>query len=416
METTYTLLFYAKKEKGYVSGPITIYARITVDGVSKEFSTGQKCEPVKWNEGNLSARTEDLRSLKYYLETLTTRVRNCHRELLETNDSVSSEMLRNRVTGKNLKPNKIIEIFKQHNKDMQVLVDKEEIAKGTLDKYDDTLNHTQNFMQWKYSLSEMDIRRIDHEFVTQFEFYLKTVADCSHNTAVKYVNNFGKIVRICIDNGWMRINPFARYTSKVKKKKPIPLSEAEVIRLIEKQFRTPRLEQIRDIFIFCCFTGLAYSDVRKLSASELFIGIDRKIWIDSDRTKTDEDAKVPLLPIADGLVRKYQNHPYCVKHNKVFPVISNQKMNEYLYEIADLCEITKKMTSHVARHTFATTVTLANRVPLETVSKMLGHADIASTRHYAQVLQNKISTDMNDLQQTSRLAHLTPQLALTNVG
>lgn len=412
METTYTLLFYAKKESGYVSGPITIYARITVDGVEKEFSTAQKCDPDKWNGGKLSARTEDLKSLKHYLETLTTRVRNCHRELLETNDFVSSEMLRNKVTGKDKKPNKIIEIFKQHNKDMQALVDRGETAKGTLDKYDDTLNHIQDFIQWKYSLSEMDIRRVDLEFITQFEFYLKTIANCSHNTSVKYVNNFGKIIRICLNNSWIKVNPLARYTSKVKKNKPIPLSEIEMISLIGKEFRTPRLEQIRDIFVFCCFTGLAYSDVRKLSKGNLFMGIDKKIWIDINRTKTNEDSKVPLLPIAAGIVRKYESHPYCIKYCKVFPVISNQKMNEYLHEIADLCEITKKMTSHIARHTFATTITLANRVPLETVSKMLGHADISSTRHYAQVLQNKISTDMNDLQLNSSLAHLTTKLSI----
>lgn len=412
MELKYSLLFYPKKEKGYKSGPIMIYARITVlDCPPAEFSTGQKVDPEKWDEGRLTGRTEDIKSLKRYLETLTSKVRDCHGALLESCDYISAEMLRNKVVGRNQKPNKLIEIFKQHNKDMAELVKKDEVASGTLVKYFHTLKHLTEYMTWKFKISEIDIRKVDHEFVTQFEFYLKTVKNCNDQTSVKYVKNFAKIINICLDNNWITINPFAKYKPKVKKKKPVPLTEYEVGRLIGKEFSSKRLEQIRDIFIFCCFTGLAYSDVKKLSASNLFIGIDKKLWIDIDRTKTEEDSKVPLLPIAEGLVRKYKEDPYCVSYNKVFPVISNQKMNEYLHEIATLCEINKKMTSHIARHTFATTITLANKVPLETVSKMLGHADISSTQIYAQVLENKISRDMNDLELKSSLAHLTPQLS-----
>lgn len=408
MESTYSLLFYLKKEKGYTDGPITIQGRITVDGDIKEFSTGQKCDPHKWEDGNLSGRTEDVKSLKKYLETITLKIRDHHRVLLTSTDFVSASMLRDSYQGKRAKTTSLHKIFQEHNTEMAELVKVKKNAPGTLERYKTSLSHTMEFIKWKYNESDMDIRRIDHQFVVQYDFYLRTIRKCSNNTTVKYIKNFKKIIRICLDNRWITSNPFALYKAKIKKIKPVPLGDSDIIKLIKKQFQTFRLEQIRDIFIFCCFTGLAYADVKKLKRDNLFIGVDGKVWLDSKRKKTEGEAVLPLLTIAAFIVKKYLYDPFCVRHNVVLPVISNQKMNEYLSEIGNLCEINKKITTHTARHTFATTVTLSRSVPLETVSAMLGHEEIRSTQHYAQVLPDKVSREMEALDEISPITRLIP--------
>ena len=172
------------------------------------------------------------------------------------------------------------------------------------------------------------------------------------------------------------------------------LTEYELNKIATKKFSFERLEQIRDVFLFCCYTGLAFADIEKLKPSEIRIGIDGNKWIFTNRQKTDTLSRVPLLPVAIDILEKYQDHPACANSNKVLPVISNQKYNEYLKEIAGICGINKKMTTHTARHTFATTVTLCNGVPMESVSKMLGHKNLKTTQHYAKVLDKKLSDDM----------------------
>lgn len=177
------------------------------------------------------------------------------------------------------------------------------------------------------------------------------------------------------------------------------LTSSELTRISLKEFGTERLAQVRDIFVFCCYTGLAYVDVYKLKRSEIVEGIDGGNWITIKRQKTDSPSRIPLLPPALAILKKYEDHPQVIGQDRLLPVLSNQKMNSYLKEIADLCGITKKLTFHMARHTFATTVTLANNVPIETVSKMLGHTNIKTTQHYAKLLDTRISSDMEKLKE-----------------
>lgn len=200
-------------------------------------------------------------------------------------------------------------------------------------------------------------------------------------------------------NGWLEKDPFIKF--KMTKKEVIPefLTEEEVQTMVEKKFGSARINQVRDIFLFCCYTGLAFVDVRKLNVSEIGIGIDGSKWIFTKRQKTATPSRIPLLPIALEILEKYKDHPVCVNSEKVLPVLSNQKYNEYLKEIAEICEIKKNLTTHTARHTFATTITLSNGVPMETVSKMLGHKNLRTTQHYAKILDKKISDDMSLLRQ-----------------
>jgi integrase len=214
---------------------------------------------------------------------------------------------------------------------------------------------------------------------------------------MKYLSNFKKIVNICIKNGWLDRNPFAGFKMTKREVERPFLVEEEFNRIISKTFLVPRMNQVRNIFIFCCYTRLDYMDVEKLTREEITTGIDGEKWIWTSRQKTDSATGVSLLPPALQILNRYKDDPQCLNKKRLLPVLSNQKMNTYLKEIADACTITKKMTFHTARHTFATTVTLSNGVPIETVSRMLGHKNLKTTQHYAKILDLKVSADMSVL-------------------
>jgi site-specific recombinase XerD len=239
------------------------------------------------------------------------------------------------------------------------------------------------------------LKDIDTQFINAFIYYLKTELNHTHNSALKYLSYLKKIVRMAFANGWMEKNPFYNFKLKTESIDREFLTKEEIIRIMEKEFSTPGIENVRDVFLFSCNTGLAYSDVEKLTADNIAKGIDGSLWNKIKRTKTKCLSSIPLLPIAQKLIEKYKD----VENPKgtLFPVYSNQRMNSYLKEIAERCEIKKNLTSHMARHTFATTVTLNNGVPIESASKMLGHQSLKTTQHYAKILDEKLSEDMNSL-------------------
>jgi site-specific recombinase XerD len=398
LEKSFSLLFYLKKPKNYLKGSMPIYFRITVDGIPKEISTGRQCDPDRWNvnAGRSNGTKEDVKSLNAYLDTLQTKVYEVRRQLLEKNESITSQGLRNTLKGTNETTRMLMKIFQQHNDEVKTLIDKD-FSPATLERYKTSFDHTRSFIEWKYGVSDIDIKKLDYEFVSQYEFWLKSVRNCNHNTSIKYISNFRKIVNRCIRNGWLDRDPFAGF--KMTKREVIPefLTEHELNTIATMKFSSERLRQVRDVFLFCCYTGLAFADVEKLKPAEIAIGIDGSKWIFTNRQKTDTLSRIPLLPVAIDILEKYKDHPSCINSEKVLPVLSNQKYNDYLKEIAGICDINKKMTSHTARHTFATTVTLSNGVPIESVSKMLGHKNLKTTQHYAKVLDKKLSEDMNTL-------------------
>ena len=395
MKTNFSLLFYMKKQKNYQSGSAPIYIRITVSGKRSETTTGRECEPSRWNTGagRANGTKEDTRAFNAFLDDLQTKVYQAHRLLTEADELITAETIRNKFLGKTEKPRSLIAIFKDHNKKVEALIGKE-YAKGTLCRYQTSLKHTIDFLKWKYNLTDIDIKKVDHAFLMEYEFYLRSERKCANNSAIKYIKNFGKIIRICIANRWLIYDPFLNYKNKIKTVDRVYLTAGELQEMINKDMATDRLTQVRDIFLFCCFTGLAYADVKKLRRWDLVTGIDGEQWISIKRQKTDTPSRIPLLPAASTLMKRYANHPNCENSGRVLPVLSNQKMNSYLKEIADVCGINKPITFHIARHTFATTVTLLNGVPIESVSKMLGHTNIKTTQHYAKILDIKVGADM----------------------
>jgi len=395
MKTTFSLLFYLKKPKTYEDGPIPIYLRITVNGKRAETTAGRECAPSAWNSktGRFRGTKEEIKSFNAYLDNLQSQVYEAHKALTESGVQITAELLKNKLLGKSEKSRMLISVFKDHNKKVAALIGNE-YAAGTLTRYETSLKHTQTFLEWKYQASDIDIKQIDHDFITNYEFYLRSERKCANNSAVKYIKNFKKIIRICLASGWLDKDPFVNYKAKVKQVERIFLNADEIKKIMEKVFDTDRLNHVRDIFLFSCFTGLAYADVQKLNRSEIVKGLDGEMWIMTKRLKTDTPTRVPLLPSALSILEKYNDNPVCNIKGKALPVSTNQKMNAYLKEIAGVCGINKDLTFHTARHTFATTVTLSNGVPIETVSKMLGHTNIKTTQHYAKILDMKVSKDM----------------------
>lgn len=400
MQTNFNLLFFLKKNKGTKSDEALIFLRITLNGQRAEFSTGRRCLPSQWSTSasKLIGATNEIKAFNMYLNTIQMKIYDAHRQLMQAGETITAESLKNKYQGKTDRPRMIMEIFQDHNDRMKALVGTE-YAKLTHVRYTTSLNHTLDFIKWQYKVNDMDITKINHAFVTDYEYFLRTVKKCNNNTAVKYLKNFNKIINNCIKNGWIDKSPFINFTTKLKEVNRVYLSEEEIQLLMNKEFATDRLSHIRDVFIFSCFTGLAYVDVANLKRSDINFAMNGEKWIFTKRQKTDSICNVPLLPPAEKIIQKYADHPQCLQNDKLLPVSSNQKTNEYLKDIATLCGIDKVLTFHIARHTFATTVTLTNGVSIESVSKMLGHKSIKTTQHYAKIIDKKVGDDMRFLKE-----------------
>ncbi|GIZ09057.1 site-specific integrase [Flavobacterium sp. UMI-01] len=408
MKTKVSILFYAKRAKASVNGLVPIYTRITINGKRIELSSNRFVEVSKWSTeaGKMKGNSEEARSINNHLDMLRIQIIDIQMELLHKKIPITAETLKSKLLGTADQARMLIPIFQDHNNKIKELVGKE-YAPGTLERYNTSLKHTKEFLQWKYQISDIDITKIDHAFITDYEFWLRSVRNCANNTAVKYIKNFNKIIKLCLANDWLEKNPFANYKSKVKEVERVYLSEDELQSIINKDFKTERLSLVRDIFLFSCFTGLAYIDVKNLTKSHICLGIDGEKWIFTHRQKTESASKIPILPVTQMIIDKYENHPQSNNQEKLLPILSNQKMNAYLKEIAAICEIEKELTFHIARHTFATTVTLTNGVPIESVSKMLGHKNLRTTQHYAKVLDRKVSEDMRVLKDKFKIDNQT---------
>ena len=398
MNATISILFYLKRAKANTQGLAPIFQRITINGRRLDNSTGKFVDPSKWHPemSKMRGNSEEARLINGHLDNLRTKILIAEKELNKKDIPVNLETLKNMLLGTKERQRLLVPIFEEHNNKIKELLGIE-YAPGTYERYQTSLKHTKDFLNWKYNISDIDITKIDHAFITDYEFYLRSVRKCANNTAVKYIKNFNKIIKLCLANDWLDKNPFANYKSKVKEVERVYLSEGEIQNIINKDFKTERLSLVRDIFLFSCFTGLAYIDVKNLTKSHISIGIDGDKWIFTHRQKTESASKIPVLPVTQMIIDKYADHPQAINEEKLLPILSNQKMNAYLKEIAAVCEIEKELTFHIARHTFATTVTLTNGVPIESVSKMLGHKNLRTTQHYAKVLDKKVSEDMKIL-------------------
>lgn len=398
MSVQLSILFYIKKSKANLQGYTNVYLRITLDGKRAECSINRKVHIDLWNSrlqkalGNLPENQEINREI----ELIRNKIYTIEQKFQRDGIAYSAAQLRDVYLGKDKTKKMLLEIFQEHNDEVDSLIGKD-FAAGTAERYRTCKKHVADFIKKKYKKNDIPVQDVDHKFITGLEYYLKNTRKCAHNSAIKYITNFKKIIRIAHANDWIDKDPFLHWKAKLKIVEREFLTEEEIQNIIELEFKMERLDQVRDIFIFCCFTGLAYADVKKLNRGDIVLGADGEEWVKTKRSKTDTRSNIPILPIAKAIIDKYKDNELLKEKDLVLPVLSNQKMNAYIKEIATLAGITKNLTFHLARHTFATTVTLTNGVPIESVSKMLGHTNLKTTQHYAKILDMKVSKDMEIL-------------------
>ncbi|MDR2936304.1 MAG: site-specific integrase [Rikenellaceae bacterium] len=265
-------------------------------------------------------------------------------------EKITAQKVVDKYLGRDVKPViMLLDLFREHNEKCRKLSGNG-MAPATVKRYETSLRHTEAFIQFQFGKSDIPVSEVDHKFITDYEFYLRSERNCCHNSAVKYLKNFGKIVRIAIVNDYLAKDPFANIRFKFEETDPCFLSEDEVQSLIDKPIAIKRLAVVRDTFVFQCFTGLSFSDVKGLRSEHIISDNDGALWIRKKRQKTGNMCNIPLLDPARDILDRYKYHPVCLKNGVLLPVISNQKMNAYLQELADICGITKRISSHAGRH------------------------------------------------------------------
>ncbi|MFD2602947.1 site-specific integrase [Flavobacterium suzhouense] len=375
-----------------------IYLRVTVDGVRKETSTKRTWDIQRWDPKTERAigNKEDARTLNHFLDAMVTRINQFKMDLMYTERTISAQRIIDFVLGRVTSKAMLLEEFKKHNDEMLSLVP-QDYALATHKRYETARFHAIAFVKYKYAADDIEFRDLDYDFIISYELYLKTVKNCVNNSALKYIACMKKVINRAIDKNIIAQDPFRAFKRKITKTLKRPLTASELRTLEQVTITTPRLETVRDIFVFQCYTGLAYIDAYQLRKADIKTGIDGAQWIMSERQKTGNVTNIPLLPKALEIIDRYKNHPLCLSRGAVLPVASNQKMNAYLKEIAELCGFDCELNTHKARRTFGSTVTLNNDVPIHVVKEMLGHQSIRQTESYAITAEQTIGREMKEL-------------------
>lgn len=406
-DMTYTILFLPRKGKMKADiGRCPLYLRITVGNSRTEVSFNKWINPEKWNPKSqrLVGNSPEAKAINDFIREVEVKLHNIHTSLLKNGELITADTLKAHLLGKTERQKTILEAFDHHLK-----YNGNSYSLATTKKYGYCRDHLKNFIWKTYNTTDAFLSKVSLPFIKEFQLYLleesqflneagetikKNTND--HNSTLKYLKMFKTIISNAVAYEWIDLNPFALFKEKFKSVEQEYLDESELNKIIEKSISIERLNLVRDLFIFSCFTGLAYADLKKLSKDDIFIGIDGNRWINIKRTKTDTICKIPLLGITEGILRKYSTYPECINSGKLLPVCSNQKMNAYLKEIADLSGIKKNLTCHVARRTFAT-VAIDNGVPAETVIKIIGHSGFKHLHLYAKTGDKKLAEDTNIL-------------------
>jgi len=406
-QTSFAILFWIKKNR-IKNGKAPIYARVTINGTRLEISTLKEVDINEWdaNSQSVKGRSNESKVINDQLTVIKAKILHCRSRVEASYESVTTETWKNEYNGVNERPKMLVEIMEQHNNDIKSLIG-QDYSEGTWKKYLTTKKHVQAFLKWKLKLADINLKRFNFEFINDLEFYLKSQKNIDVNTCSKYIKNLKKIVRQCLAKNWLDKDPFLGYKFKTRKTQREFLTELELQLLQEKEFSIERVDHVRNLFIFSCYTGLAYIDIYNFTSNNISIGIDGEKWIFTHRQKTETASRIPLLQPALDIINKYANHPAAASKRKLLPVPSNQKMNAYLKEIAAICGINKELTFHMARHTFATTVTLTNGVPFESISKMPGHTKIQTTQIYAKILDKKVSRPRQTITNVSPPSSMT---------
>jgi integrase len=383
---------------------IKIYARVTVDGKRAEFNLNRELSVSLWDEKRKRGKgfSKYVISLNKYIDQVFTGLHEAHRQLLQEEVDITSAGIRARYLGEDERGKTLLDLITYHNTSMVTV-----LRKGTIKNYYTTERCIKEFLEEEKGIKDIPLKKLNYAFIVDYEQYIRkykpaTRMGCTNNGAMKHMERLKKMSRLAVKLEWLEKDPFVNFKLRLEKTERQFLTERELQLIEETTFKTPSTQRIKDLFIFACYTGLSFIDVSELKVDHLVKGMDGNDWLYTKRTKTDEPLKIPLLPKAMEIIDKYKSNASLLENGRLLPIYSNQMINRTLRDIANACGIRKKVTFHVARHTFATAITLSNGVPIETVSKLLGHTKLSTTQIYARVVEKKVGEDMQNLKEIMR--------------
>ncbi len=395
----YLKISYILRKDRIVDNLAPVYLKLLLEGRKAYVSTGQKTKLAEWDEkgGRFLGVSPLVNSKNELLDRMRLEVISIYNELKAFDKDITVDVLRARLDNPTQDKRKsLLECCEIYNSSFEKLVGIE-ISPITFGRYSTFADRIKHFLSIKLKQKDILLNDVKYSFGIEYEHFLKTEIKLHQNTVVKYIQYLNRVLDYCVKYEWLERNVLFGYKCPVKEAKREYLTQEELDRIINKDIKLPRLSEVRDCFVFCCYTGYAYKDAALLTPEQIVTGINGRKWIYTSRQKTENVSNVPLLELAVEIIERYKDHPICVNRNRLLPMKSNQKLNAYLKELADLCGITKPMTMHIARHTFATTVLLSNGVSMEATSKMLGHSSIKTTQIYGKILETRVGSEMEML-------------------
>lgn len=395
MRSTFKVLFYLKRNAPKKNGLISVMCRITVNGKISQFSCKLDVEEKTWNIelGRVSGRSTVAQETNRMLDKIRVGINKAYQDICDKDNYVTAEKVRNVFLGMGMNHETLLAVFRQHNEDYEKQVGKIKSLRSYW-KYGIVYKHLEEFIKQRYKVSDIALKELAPAFITDFELFLRTEKNHCNNTVWSYMMPFRSIIFMAINNGWLQRDPFYAYSITKEETKRGFLSKEEINLLIKGTFKKPSYTLIRDLFIFCTFTGLSWTDMANLTKENLQTSFDGHLWIKTNRQKTGTESNIRLLDVAKHIIEKYDG---MTDDNKLLHVPCYVNCKNSIKVIAKKCGIEKNVTWHMSRHTYATTVCLSNDVPIETLSKMLGHRSIRTTQIYAKITVEKVSRDMEKL-------------------
>ena len=395
MRSTFRILFYLKRNAPKSNGLVPVMCRITVNGKISQFSCKLDVDEKHWDvkTGRMTGRSVVALETNHMLDKIRVGINKAYQDICDKDNYVTAEKVRNAFLGMGMNHETLLAVFRQHNEDYAKQVGKIKSQRSYW-KYCTVYNHLSEFIRQRYKVSDIALKELAPAFITDFELFLRTEKNHCTNTIWSYMMPFKRIIYMSINNGWLQRDPFYAYSITKEETKRGFLSKEEIKMLIEGSFKKKSYELIRDLFIFCCFTGLSWTDMANLTKENLQTSFDGHLWIKTNRQKTGTETSLRLLEVPLRIIKKYEG---CSEDGKLLPVPCYPNCKNGIKVIAKKCGIEKNVTWHMSRHSFATTVCLSNDMPIETLSKMLGHRSIRTTQIYAKITAEKVSNDMEKL-------------------
>ena len=393
MRSTFKVLFYLKCNAPKKDGLIPVMCRITINGKIAQFSCKLDVEEKSWNVelGRVSGRSIAAQETNRMLDKIRVGINQAYQKIADRDNYVTAEKVRNAYLGLGMNHETLLAVFRQHNEDYGKQVGKLKSPRSYW-KYCTMYKHLSEFVEKRYKVSDIAFKELTPAFITDFELFLRVEKNHCNNTVWSYMMPFRKIIYMAVNNGLLQRDPFFAYSITKEETKRGFLTKEEITLLINGTFKKKSYELIRDLFIFCTFTGLSWTDMANLTKTNLRTSFDGHLWLNTNRQKTGVETNIRLLDVARHIIEKYDG---MTEGDKLLPVPCYANCKNGIKAIAKKCGIEKNVTWHQSRHSYATTICLSNDVPIETLSKMLGHRSIRTTQIYAKVTSNKLDHDIS---------------------